>query len=49
MNEMSMKMMERLIRDSERLAVVKDYVTKNKYIDKETILSLLGAKEGGEK
>lgn len=35
---------EKLIRDSERLAIVKDYVMKKDYLDKDIMLALLGEK-----
>ena len=33
---------EKLIRDSERLSIAKDYVKNNKYIDKTELLIILG-------
>ena len=33
---------ENLIRDSERLAIITEYVKNTKYIDKSTLLVLLG-------
>lgn len=39
------KMLEQLIRDSERLAIARAYVTDTKYPDKELLLSILGTAE----
>lgn len=35
---------ETLIRDSERLEIITEYVKNSKYIDRETLLILLGGK-----
>lgn len=36
--------LEKLIRDSERLAIIRNYATKENFISKETLLILLGTK-----
>lgn len=45
--EVDVQYLERLTRDSERLEVVIDYVTKCEYMSNDTLKILLGIKEKG--
>lgn len=45
MADITIKDLERLVRDSERLAVVTDYVKTHRYIDKDEITTILGTEK----